>query len=45
MSDLSVDVKMRRVNTFEYDRCRLKYMNVYYVYSTGRKINKQHIFS
>ena len=40
MSDLSVDVKMRRVNTFEYDRCRLKY-----VYSTGTKINKQHIFS
>ena len=33
---MSVDVKMRRVNTFEYDRCRLEY-----VYSTGRKINKK----
>jgi hypothetical protein len=36
---MSVDVKMRRVNTFEYDRCRLKY-----VYSTGRKINKHKIY-
>ena len=36
MNVMSVDVKMRRVNTFEYDRCRLKY-----VYSTGRKINKK----